>query len=101
MRAPAAVRVVALVAGREVRQRSRSRAFVVITAVLAVGVALLATLPILSAVALGGGEDRVGPPLVVGVVGADPADLDPAFQGALEAVVEDSTVPVKSEAVEA
>lgn len=87
MKAPAA-RVIALVAGREIRQRARSRAFVGITLVLAVGVALLATLPTLSAAALGGGERRVGPPLVVGVVGAEAGDLDPVVAGALDAVID-------------
>ena len=88
MSAPA-WRVIALVSGREIHQRARSRAFVVVTLILAVGVALLATLPALSAASLDLGGRDADATVVVGVLGVEIAALDPVVASALDAVGDD------------
>jgi ABC-2 type transport system permease protein len=83
---------VLLVAGREVRQRLRSRAFAVVTVLFALALVVVALLPTL----LAGSslvtvtEDRTdAPPTVVGVLGDDAAvaAVDPAVEEALDAAL--------------
>lgn len=98
-------RVVALVAGREVRQRARSRAFVAITVVFAAALVVLAALPGLSASLLADAADEAvgGEPLRIGVVGTPVEELDGAVRTALRVATERDTelVEVADEAAAA
>lgn len=82
---------VLLVAGREIRQRLRSRAFAVVTVLFAVALVVLALLPSLLAGPLTTvTEDPVeAPRTAVGVLGDDGAvaELDPAMEEALAAAL--------------
>lgn len=81
-------RVVALVAAREIRQRLRSRAFVVITVAFAVVLAGLAALAGLGADLADEADATTGPVLRVGVIGIDVDELDPGVRTALRAGVD-------------
>lgn len=81
-------RIVALVAGRELRQRGRSRAFIGVTLVFALAIAILAAMPGLSATVLDDEQAPPGPDVRVGIVGVALDDLDPAVRTAFEVTVE-------------
>lgn len=83
-----ASRPLLLVAGREIRQRSRSRALLVVTVLFATVLALAAAAPVLlaDAVDAGASGDAEREPPVVGVLG-DAADLDPHVEVALRVVL--------------
>ncbi len=75
--------VVLLVAGREVRQRLRSRAFLWVTGALAVLFAVGAALPTVFSDRFDGSSEPSGPTPVVGVIGT----LDPATEAGLTAAL--------------
>lgn len=83
-------RTVLLVAGREIRQRLRSRAFTVVTLLFAVVLVVVAALPSVLAsglftVTVDG--DGVGEATTVGVLGGSEAEVDPAVAAALTAAL--------------
>jgi ABC-2 type transport system permease protein len=85
-----AVRTVLLVAGREIRQRLRSRAFTVVTLLFAAVLVVAAALPSVLAsglftVTIDG--DGVGRATTVGVLGGSEGEVDPAVAAALTAAL--------------
>jgi ABC-2 type transport system permease protein len=96
-------RTVLLVAGREIRQRLRSRAFAVVTLLFAAVLVVVAALPSVLAsglftVTVDG--DGVGQATTVGVLGGSEGEVDPAVEAALTAALGQPPrlVPVPDEA---